>query len=557
MKMQGIDQTLTTEVESQIDISTGVSGLFFLYGLYALLFSLAHIFNYSNFHEEQRHLYVFYENWNLEKDYISQYVSNFKHPVLYTYLSELISWLGWDLITFHRVIMAASTILFVVTGGYCTYILAGLLPAGVVFALLNAQSLYAYQINSGTSHSFAFPLLALGLLCIVQQREKSLALTVILSGLLYIPAAVILGFSLLLLVIWKRRASLFDFRQWPGPILLLGASGSITLFLLWLQLDPITGFGAYIEPNTQTELYPENSKDGRLFPGWSSPLLYVLNRYAYGLGFELPPLIYLCAIFFVLAIGAYGLSQINGDKDKRSINIFVVSFISIFLFIFTFIEYQSYRFLLYPFFTIIPIILVIGIYALASNVIQNRNVSILCASLLSFALIFPYSIQEAKYRGFSTQIEDTDWQMLEYLDGQPKGTLIAGWAGGNAIDYIPYLAKQPLFTSYKGHYTFHENYVLEMRSRVNALISAYLGKGQSSIAALRTRWGVDLLVVDRRHFEPNAEAIIHFKPFDEKIAAIMKNSQPDELFLANPPEGAVTFQNEHYLIIDIAKLAAG
>ncbi len=555
--MQGTEQTITAEVESRVDISSGISGLFFLYGLYALLFSLAHIFNYSNFHEEQRHLYVFFENWNLENDYITQYVSNFKHPLLYTLLSDLITWSGLDLITFHRVVMAVSAIAFVTAGAYCTYILAGLLPASAVFALLNAQSVYAYQINSGTSHSFAFPLLMLGLLCVVQQREKSLAAMVILSGLLYVPASVILGFALLLLVIWNRRTSLFDFRQWPGPILLLGVSGSITLFLLWMQLEPINGFGAYIEPNTQTELYPENSKDGRLFPGWSNPLLYVLNRYAYGLVFELPPLMYLCAIFFILAIGAYGLARISSDKNKRSINIFVVSFVAIFLFIFSFIQYQSYRFLLYPFFTIIPIILIIGIYALVTNVIQNRNLGIICASFLSFALVFPYSIQDPKYRGFSTHIETTSWQMLEHLENQPKGTLIAGWAGGNAVDYIPYLAKQPLFTSYKAHYTFHEDYVLEMRTRVNALISAYLGKDQKAIANLRDKWGVDLLVVDRRHFEPNAEAIIHFKPFDEKIAAIMNDSQPEELFLANPPQDAIAFKNEHYFIIDIAKLTAG
>ena len=554
--MQGINQTLTTEVKRDIDISTAASGLFFLYGLYALLFSLAQIFNYSNFHEEQRHLYVYYENWDLSNDYISQYIFNFKHPVLYTYLSDLIAGSGLDLISFHRIVMAVSTIVFVIAGAYCAYILAGLLPASAVFAMLNSQTLYAYQLNSGTSHSFAFPLLALGLICIIQQREKTLALLVVMSGLLYIPAAVILGLSLLLLVIWKRRTDLLEYRKWPEPILLLGVSGSITMFLLWLQLEPITGFGSYLVPNTQIELYPENSKEGRLFLGWSNPILYVVNRYAQGLDFVIPPLVYLCAMFFIFAIGIYGLVQISRNVNKRSISIFIISFVSIFIVIFSAIEHQSYRFLLYPFYTIMPILFIVGLFSLASNVIQNKTVGVICASLISFLLIFPYSIQDPQHRGFSTQIDDTSWQMLAHLNEQPKGTLVAGWSGGNAFDYIPYLAKQPLFTSHKGHYIFHENYLLEMRSRVNALISAYLSKDPNAITALRSKWDVDLLVVDRRHFEPNAEAITYFKPYDEKIAAMMQDTNPDELFLANPPQSAITFKNEHYIIIDIAKLTA-
>src|SRR6185503_8910003 len=101
----------------------------------------------------------------------------------------------------------------------------------------------------------------------------------------------------------------------------------------------------------------------------------------------------------------------------------------------------------------------------------------------------------------------------------PPGALLAGWPAlvgtGAVVENVPYLTARRALLTAETHVVFHEAYALEMRRRMRALIDAYFATDAAPLHALRARFHVTHLVIDRGHY---AVAPTYFRPFDAWIA---------------------------------------
>ncbi len=153
--------------------------------------------------------------------------------------------------------------------------------------------------------------------------------------------------------------------------------------------------------------------------------------------------------------------------------------------------------------------------------------------------------------GYTVKIPEKEQAVLQFISDLPPDAMIAGWY--EMADVIPYVTGKRILLSYETHVAFHENYVLEMRRRMNALINAYFANDIKPIEELRNFFGVTHLLVDKTHYVKNAPN--YFQPFKDKIAVAVTSLNPIPETIRQM-EWASVFENEKYFLLDLKKIVS-
>ena len=417
-------------------------------------------FDANRFHEEFRILYHLDPARTNDKDYAGQFLSEFPQPFGYQLLTQAALGSGVDLIVFHRLLGAVCTLLLLAAAAMCGWRVGGPLAAILVAVFIAAQPVYNYQISSATPHAFAFPLLMWGLVCLLYERPYWLAALTVLSGLLYPPVSPALGLALFWqIVIAQKTLSRPGSRRFID-VLVIGVTAAISLFLVWRQLAPVQGYGAPLSPGEKVEIYPENGPAGRHFDGVFAPLDYVrvttMDQFHEGLPF---PVLILAPLSIVAVAGFGFLSLRNRPQVFRPIVSFVVPSALLCILVTLLRPYIAYRFLLYPLFTILPLLFVCGLLALGYRYRATLRYPTAAVALVMALLVFAVSDLNGHRSLRPLELTHPARELMGYLKTLPADNLIVTWPGQPETSLIPYVAGRPVLVNYKAHYPSHEQHI--------------------------------------------------------------------------------------------------
>ncbi len=532
-----------------------------LYVGVSLFLQLSFIADPSYFHEEQRSLFRYYPIQDpalFAGDYLASVVGAYPQPYLYEGITRLWLWAGGDLIALHRLLPIVCWLAFLAGVALAARRLGDRVTMAAAVCLAVAQPLFLHQISPATPHAFAFPLLIWGIAALLYGSLGGLTVVTLLSGLLYTAVTPLLG----LLLAWQVLV-MQDLRHQTQAVRLkalslLAVTGALSLWLVFGSLSPPEQFGASLAPMQQMGVYPENGPEGRHFSGVFNPLLYVLSKAV--AQFQTPQLLQAAAILFVcIAVAVYGLTALPKDRALRKAVLgFVLCSVTVGVVVYLLRPYHSYRYILYPAFTILPLFFVVGLQQVCRRLerLLRYPDAVTLAVLLPLVLAFDsYNPEKAGYRWHLTPGGQA---VIDFAAAQPPDRLFAVWPSAlNELELIPYLAARPLFVMRKAHYPNFEGHLLTMRARMEALTEAYLATDEAPLRALHCRWGVDYLVAEKAHFAPQGERPTYFAPFDARIGRLWQTHSREDFLLASPDLAAVALDSGGYRVVDLAALSGG
>lgn len=538
-----------------------LAGLCLLYIAAVLIVQLTILGDPSYLHEMQRALFTYHRVRDPElfpQDYIAHFINAFPRPFLYEWMTRLWLWAGGDLIILHRALPIACWLVFLAGVAEAARHLGDRIVTLGAVAVAIAQPVYLYQIAGASAHSFAFPLFIWGFVGLVRGSARGLALLTVVSGLLYPAATPVLG----LLLAWQVFVAGGVFggtnRDRLKAVLLVGLVAAVSLGLLLHSLGLPRDLGEPLVPLEQVDLYPENGPRGSYLSGVFNPPLFVLGKVLAQLRTQ-EPVVLLSFLLGVGGLAVYGfLALPRGSAWRRAMAGFILCSLAALLVVYLVKPHHSYRLILYPLSTVLPLLFVVGVKALWSRRGHfTRFANALTVATLAVTLAGFDSLNAEKY-GYWIHLEQDDRAVLDFAAAQPSDTLFAIWPrGGSAVEFIPYLAQRPLLVMIKAHFPTHDRHVLVMRERTNALIDAYLATDEAPLQALGCHWGVDYLVVDKTHFSDEDRRPRYFEPFNARIDAIWRSHRRDEFLLSDPDPASVALENDRYVVLRLPAARAG
>jgi hypothetical protein len=156
-------------------------------------------------------------------------------------------------------------------------------------------------------------------------------------------------------------------------------------------------------------------------------------------------------------------------------------------------------------------------------------------------------------QGYNVSLAPVERQAIDFISQLPKSVLIAGWPDpGGLPDRIPLFAKRSVLLSFEVHLPFHEQQLIRMRARANAIIDAWFAVDDRPLRSLAERYGVTHLIIDKAR---RADAsLTYFKPFDAYIDLRRKDLGSKRRWIETPPAAATVFENERFAVVDLGTL---
>lgn len=540
------------------DYSKVLGAAFGLYICIVLFGQMSVVVDPAYLHEEQRALFRYHQLSDpglFADDYLTSFSSAFPQPYLYDWLTRFWALGGGDLVLLHRLIPLVCWVAFLVGMAVVARNLGGWIVILGVVGVAAAQPIYLHQITSATPHAFAFPLLAWGLVAAFRGSVRGLAFVTLLSCILYVATVPLLGLMLAWQVLINERLWRKPPSQQFWPLLLLAVTGGLSLWLMFGSLRGLEGFGAALEPMQRVDVYPENGPDGRHFFGIFNPLAYVLGKAVSQ--FRTSTALYSLLLLLIYCLfGLYGLFNLRTAERGRSVLLaFVLCGVAIWLAVFLLKPFHSYRFVLYPVFTVMPLLFVVGLRQFILRYRQTLRFpeAVGLGAVALFALTFDGLDQ--KKMGYSRHLGPEQMQILAFAEAQPPDTSFAIWPElETTLEMIPYAARRPLFVMRKLHYPLYEGHLLTMREKMDALIDAYLATDAMPLRALHCRWGVDYLVVKKAHFQGEDERPRYFAPFDARIEDLWQTRRREDFLLSDPDPGTIALATEGHFVLQLNTL---
>ena len=542
-----------------ITLTQIVCALFVFYIVVILCIQSSIMLDTSYLHEEFRPLFTAYvklDPASFSGNYVSQFVSSFKQPLLYDYLTRAWLWVGGDLVIWHRVLSLAAWLTFLAGIAVAARLAGNTVTAIIAVGVAVAQPIFLYQITSAVPHALAFPILAWAIVALFRQSLIALAGITLLSGMLYIAVTPLLGLLLtwqLFLVHWRTLQSGSTKIR---ALAVLGCVGVASLWFVAGSLHAPDDFGQPLQPMQFVEKYPENGPDGRHFYGIFNPVKYVAARAILQFRDWVGPHVFaLVFLNFVVATCGYFSLQ-RADPIRKAVLAYVLCSASIIILVYATKPFLIYRFLLYPGFAILPLLFALGIQQYCrwlERIVPGRDA---IAVVLAAAFALTFNSTEPKKMGYLLRLDADDRRVIDFAAAQPSGTLFAAWPSSEStFEYIPYFARRPLLVMQKLHYPVFEQYTLGMRARTFALIDAYFATDASDLQALHDRWGVDYLIVEKPHFTSEEDRPRYFSPFNERIDEIWEEVRPNRFLLRNPPPRSIALETDDAYVIRLGAFA--
>jgi hypothetical protein len=120
------------------------------------------------------------------------------------------------------------------------------------------------------------------------------------------------------------------------------------------------------------------------------------------------------------------------------------------------------------------------------------------------------------------------------------------------MDNIPYVSRRQVLLHYEVHQAFHERYVLELRSRMRAIIDAYFAHDLAPLQRLRDEWKVTHFIFRPSYLHKRPPS--YFKPFDKWTQDAIKASRGHEFELLRQVPQAQIFDDGTSVVLDLARV---
>lgn len=435
-----------------------------------------------------------------------------------------------------------------------------------IYLLLN-------RMTGGLPRSFALPLIALELMCLLEKRPFLLAVTVIISSLFYPVAAVIGGITLAswLLLLERRNRELPERWGLIKRVAVVFITGTITVACIYSTLHASSQYGNKIGSQSVKD-FPELTHGGRYNPTDSYPFdpLWravvrpciqmpmsktttwpILEDHANEIFIHKPVTL---AHGILWTFWGLGLIVCLIRMWREPVFCRLLMFVLVCLLLYA-VSRHIYPTLYMPMrytsnMMMILLILLLPLAPIAlgrwlekrfHHLHMGKGVAIfLC--IVGVLLFGKRGDAKTGYR-----IDNiSHLPVMHFIGELEPDVMIAGWFL-NPIDTIPYLENRSVLVSYELHQLFHRSYALEMRERTVAVINAYFPESLDDVTNLRETMGVTHLLVTRSHLKKVPQ---YFKPYFDYAKQRFPNSQMRQL-LAEPLKSTVVYEDDYFILLDL------
>jgi len=512
-------------------------------------------------------------NHSVPPSYSSEYYLNVFSPpgfrLLYQWGGKLI-----DPRTISKTLPYLLALAFYIIAGISAYRLGGLPGSTFTILLLLSADIFIARMVGGLPRSFAFPCLAATALALIEGRAIALS-SITLLGIAFYPTAGLISFLSLFLLLFALPARFrADVEKWgiKKRILILIGVAIVSIGIALPQIHSGGDYGERIGIEKIAE-FPEAGPGGRYSESDRPPfsLFHAIFKYGalsfYGGGealFEIANLRYtewmpsalnLALVFSSITI-ILGF-KVGWTKESAFPRAFLLLPASLIGYLSADILYPYLflpdRFIVYAFPVFILILFPACLLELLKHKLEaNRKKWATGIASIFLSLIFIVLGGTGNgFSGYSIRADNLE-PLYKRIERLPEKSLIAGWPGG-PVENIPYLSSKNIFISYETHQAFHEKYALEMRRRMNALISMYFAADESALADIRDQFKVGFLLIDLRRYKEKPN---YFKPFDKTIDEVFKKNEGKGFYLEKNHRLYKIFQLGSWALLDLSRIGS-
>ena len=402
-----------------------------------------------------------------------------------------------------RLSKVVPILLGLITTAYCFGFTFQLLPvpfAAFLSSLLLNQALWSRDdIVSATARAFLYPLFLAFLYYLARRKFIPCLLALTLQALFYPSIAFVsAGVLALGLIAWRGKRPAVSRDRFALWLCATGLAAIVIVLALYALKS--SGFGEVITAS-QARQMPEFYAGGRVSFFRDDHLLYWTRGTYSGLfPGHIPELLWSAVLFPVLFFFKSRLPLLT-TTSKLSL-LAQVTISSIFFFIAAhavlFRLYLPSRYTQHTFRIVLCIVagvtLVTILDALTGRTIIGLTVT---AALIVMLVITSISLPDIPQRRFRIGKEAA---FYDFFASQPKDVVIASLV--DEADNIPSFSARTVLVAREYALPYHLGYYSQLRERAVDLINAQYSRDLSEVKRFIEKHGVDLIVVDKKAYEP-------------------------------------------------------
>ena len=489
----------------------------------------------------------------LPDDLIANYYQTVA-PSGYTAFYRIGAAAGIDPIRLSKVL---PVLLCLITTAYCFGLTMQLLPipfAAFLSSLLLNQAVWSRDdIVSATPRAFLYPLFLAFLYYLARRKLIPCLVAVTLQALFYpsiaFVSAGVLGLGL---ISWreKRPAVTRDkFAVW----LCVAGIAAIAIALAFYAAKS-SGFGEVITAS-QARQMPEFQGGGRVSFFRDDQLFYLTRGNYSGLmpGY-IPELLWSAILFPVLFLFKSRLPLLT-----KTVNLSIlaqVTITSVILFVAAhavlFRLYLPSRYTQHTFRIVLCIIAAITLVTILDALIDHSKAIIgmtITAALIAALVIGSISLPDIPQRRFRIGKEIA---FYDFLAGQPKDALIATL--DDEADNIPSFSARSVLVAREYSLPYHLGYYDRMRERAVDLINAQYSQDLGEVKRFIDKYGVDLIVVDKKAFEPGY--VKRNRLIQQFLPELAGRNDLATSALSSVMKECAVFETQGLIVVDAARILA-
>jgi len=526
--------------------------------------------------------FKFETNDPIPTTYVKEYYLNTLSPLLYK-ASLIFGAQFGDVRRFQLGMMYLAYGVFLLVMGRLGWLLGGApLSFAVVAFTTTAWIFFGLGFTGGAPRMYGYPLISLVLYSLIRDRPCLLAITVILSGLLYPIAAIIGGLCLASWLLFRPLSCTGLVSRWSLSRRL--ATVALTGFLTIAGLFPlILGSAPYGRRVVEADIaiYPEAGPDGNYRPYDQLPYKLFGSEWTvyfvgplYSHGDPVVPSLNLhgnldsLSLLFVMAMTGLivlivifcGIKLVL--KEGRGSGVRLCSFFAVcgLLHFFAWLAspylYIPTRYLMLSLPFLVTLIFPWSLYVLLQRVPRLQSscklhgiafLTLACVYLTAFGGRGNVEFAEAA-------VEKSARPLFDAISALPKDAIIAGWPVGH-LRKVEYVTRRNAFLTGNVHQVLHVTFLETMRKRMDALFEAYFSIDAAPLHRLRREFGVTHLIIDTRDFTDPKQMPEYFSPWRARIKPRLAEIKGQELLMNGSLHKKAAIVNQNgFLLLDLSKL---
>lgn len=448
-------------------------------------------------------------------------------------------------------------------------------------ALVLGCELYLQRMSGGCARAFCFPIVALGLLAVVEGRLILAGGIALAGALLYPTSAVIVAAGLFAVLFVASPDTRAIARRWS-----LGRRmTALGLFVLALVLATAPTLlksakhGPRVTPENVRQ-YPEGGPGGTHGPedrppydGFFEALKGYAPRGLFGAGrfvgrsfradhedrlvFDAVALVALVGLFWgrrrtrLRRFAAFALGVFLAHLTARVLAPYL---------------YAPSRFAMYGVPPLVAVGVSVGLMGLVGRLpafvvdigaaltrgrrrleVQARPAF---AFVVSALLLFAVGGRGTSHAGLTIRLDDEHQRLYGFIRSLPPRSLVAGWPD-DPMSNVPYAGRRRAFMTGEMHIAFHVGYLEAVRERLFPFFEAYVSADLERLRRLRDERGVTHVLVERRDFRHRNRG--YMPPYGARLHTLWRElGSKTPALLAQPK--AFVFTSPRYLVVDLARL---